>query len=159
MRHAEVQDYASTHAQKEQGSHGGMSGGMSDGMSDGMSGESRLRPPTRRIKSLFPVLGRKRPYLKTLEVPEDPHIEEGMQGSHQSAAAFDHGESTSQVSTIPSLSKHKQGHYDPDWEREYPWVYPSDDGKGMFYKLCQRFNTCNERNSSAIFNITLHFTV
>ena len=46
-------------------------------------------------------------------------------------------------------------HYDPDWERDYPWVYPSDDGKGMFCKLSQRFNApMFERNSSAIFNVT-----
>ena len=75
-----------------------------------MSGESRLRPPTRGITSFSPVLGRKRPCPTTLEMPGDQHIEEGTQASHQSAAAFGHGESTSQVSAMPSLSEHKQGH-------------------------------------------------
>ncbi len=44
--------------------------------------------------------------------------------------------------------------YNPEWEKEFSWVYPSDDGKGMYCKLCQRFNTRIECNSSAVFNIT-----
>ena len=75
-------------------------------MNGGMSGESRLRPPTLAITSFSQVLGEKRSCPTTLEVPGDPHIEEGTQASHQSAAALDHGESTFQVSTMPSLSKH-----------------------------------------------------
>ena len=41
-----------------------------------------------------------------------------------------------------SRGKYKQGRrqYDPRWEMKYDWVYPSDDGKGMFCKLCKRFN-------------------
>ena len=56
--------------------------------------------------------------------------------------------------SVSSSSKHKQGKYDPEWERVYPWVYQSEDGKGMFCRLCKRFNTRNERNSFAVFNMT-----
>ena len=55
---------------------------------------------------------------------------------------------------MPSLAKHKQGHYDPDWEREYPWVYPSDDGKGMFCNCVSASTPAMfESNSCAIFNV------
>ena len=54
-------------------------------------------------------------------------------------------------SVVPA--KHKTG-YDPRWEKKFPWVYLADDGLGMYCRLCQRFNTRNERNRSAVFNET-----
>ena len=41
-----------------------------------------------------------------------------------------------------------------EWENEFPWVYPSEDRKGMYCRLCTRFNTRNKQNGSAVFNST-----
>ena len=60
----------------------------------------------------------------------------------------------SSTSSLASTSKHKQGKYDPEWEAEFPWVYPTDDCSGMYCRLCKRFNTRNERNGAATFNST-----
>ena len=46
-------------------------------------------------------------------------------------------------------SKHKQGQYDMNCEREHSWVYPSEDGRGMYCKLCKHFYIHNECNSLA----------
>lgn len=106
------------------------------------------KKPARGIDSFFPVLHvrRKRPY-SDLDNPEDTSEEEGIQASSSVSACNDR-------SAPPAFSKHKQGQYDPEWEKDFSWVYPSDDGKGMYCKLCKRFNTRNERNSAAVFNIT-----
>ena len=100
------------------------------------------KKPTRGITSFFPVLGRKRPYSDP-DKPEDASAEEGIQASSSASARKD--------PAPPVPSKHKQGHYDTEWEKEFSWVYPSGDGKGIYCRLCKHFN---ERNSAAVFNIT-----
>ena len=97
------------------------------------------KTPTRGIASFFPILGPKRSYSNP-EKPEDASAEEGMQASSSASARKD--------PAPPVPSKHKQGQYDPEW------VYLSGDGKGMYCRLYKHFNTCNECNSAAVFNIT-----
>ena len=99
--------------------------------------------------------GRKRP---------NPSRDEGLEGEEEMpASSRDHSAAPvhnvvpsdpAPTTSSSSRGKHKQGQYDPRWEMKYDWVYPSDDGKGMFCKLCKRFNTHNERNTSAIFNLS-----
>ena len=95
----------------------------------------------RGIKSYFPVsAGHKRP---------NPSRDEEMPASSRDHSVHNVVPSDpAPTASSSSRGKHKQGQYDPSWEMKYDWVYPSDDGKGMFCKLCKRFNTHNERNAS-----------
>ena len=61
--------------------------------------------------------------------------------------------SSSDIHLCCGSSKQKVG-FGWRWEKIYPWVYLADDGKGMYCKLCRRYNTKNERNHSAVFNDT-----
>ena len=101
------------------------------------------------ITSFFPVLGQK---------SKKACPEEGTSSSQEDQDQADHDKSLSD-SAAPDdgtsnskSSKHKQGQYDLDWERQYTWFIQRVMGKECF-TLCQRFNTCNERNSSTIFNL------
>lgn len=98
------------------------------------------------ITSYFQVLNEKRPCSM------------GDQSEEEDLAELeDHTEpegSSTSTQSLASTSKHKQGKYDTEWETEFPWVYPTDDGSGMYCRLCKRFNTRNERNGVATFNST-----
>ena len=132
---------------------------------------------SRGIDSFFPVLGQKRSRPMDQAETEDAsratetRVDSGddrgpetvdtprnsVHGDDDTAASSSSDRaplSHSSRMSISSSSKHKQGKYDPEWERMYPWVYQSEDGKGMFCRLCKRFNTRNERNSFAVFNMT-----
>ena len=102
------------------------------------------------ITSFFPVLGQNSKRACPEDETSSSQADQGQADHNKSlsdSAAPDDSTSNSKS------SKHKQDQYDPDWERQYTWLYPTSDGKGMFCTLCQRFNTRNERNSSTIFNL------
>ena len=75
-------------------------------------------------------------------------------GDHDVALATIIGGSGGKSHTRTSDSRtgrHKSG-YDSRWEKTFPWVYLTDDGRGMYCRLCRRFNTRSARNRSVVFN-------
>lgn len=100
-----------------------------------------------KLTSYFQALNEKRP------CSEDQESQDLLSAVTERDDGDDGPEDTTVISSA-STSKHKQGRYDPDWEAEFPWVYPTDDGSGMYCWLCKRFNTWNERNGIAVFNTT-----
>ena len=91
---------------------------------------------------------------ETVDTPRNPVHGDNDTAASSSSDRTPLSHSSRMSISISSSSKHKQGKYDPEWERMYPWVYQSEDGKGMFCRLCKRFNTHNERNYFAVFNMT-----
>ena len=75
----------------------------------------------------------------------------GDRGEREHLAEFedltDHADpdgSSTSTQSLASTSKHKQGKYDPEWEAEFPWVYPTNDCSSMYCQLCKHFNMRNE---------------
>ena len=62
------------------------------------------------------------------------------------------GESSTRTSE-GRTDKHKPG-YDSRWEKTFPRVYLADDGRGMYCRLCCRFNTRSDHNRCEVVTVT-----
>ena len=80
-----------------------------------------------KLTSYFQVLNEKRPCSEDQETRDLPPAVSDRDEDDNPDDRSDSSVSFSSAST----SKHKQGRYDPEWEAQFPSVYPTDDGSGM----------------------------